>query len=227
MVNGIKENSEIYKLILTSKGFNTHMGKEIIRKVYEKEKMKPGSIFFMTVPEYEVDDIVVKSCKELGFTDMYLAKDFEDEESCAFPDVDAIFVTEGNTFEVADYLRKNHFDEYIKNMVKKGATYIGASAGAILAAGTFKEAENFDMNFIGMRDFSGLGLLPRNGELSDTVIPHYTYNQLQNYIKSMTEDETSSYKTIYNICNEEALVMECKRIGENVELVRKRRIRIE
>lgn len=43
----------------------------------------------------------------------------------------------------------------------------------------------------------------------------------------MTEDETSSYKTIYNICNEEALVMECKRIGENVELVRKRRIRIE
>ena len=53
--------SKTYKLILTSKGFNTLMGKDLIRRAYEKEKIKCESIFLITFPEYEVDEIVVKS----------------------------------------------------------------------------------------------------------------------------------------------------------------------
>lgn len=31
----------------------------------------------MTLPSYEVDDIIIKHCKEIGFTDIYKAGDYE------------------------------------------------------------------------------------------------------------------------------------------------------
>lgn len=226
MEKKLNSESKPYKLILTSRGLNTNMGKDIIRKVYDKEKIEYGSIFLMTVPGYEVDDIVVQNCKELGYKEVYVAKDFEQKTIEEMPEAEAIFVTEGNTFEVIEYIRKYHFDEYIKKMVEQGATYIGSSAGAILSGGSFKEAENFDSNFAGITDFTGLGIMPREGDLSDVVIPHYTYKQLRNYIGNMTDEEIHKYKTIYNVSNEEALIMDCKRVEGNVEMIKKRRIRV-
>lgn len=227
MEKRINSESKPYKLILTSKGLNTNQGKELVRKVYDEEEIEYGSIFLMTFPEYEVDEIVVRNCKELGYKEVYLAKDFEGKTIGEMPEVEAIFVTEGNTFEVMDYLRNNHFDEYIKKMVEHGVTYIGSSAGAMLAAGSFKEAINFDSNFVEMKDFTGFGLMPREGDLSDTVLPHYTYQQLQNYIGTLSDEEKSHYRMIHNISNEEALIMDCKRNTVNVEMLRKRRIRVE
>lgn len=218
--------SRPYKLILTSKGMNTNMGKDLVKKVYDEEKMEYGSIFLMTVPEYKVDDVVVQNCKELGYKEVYVAKDFEDKTIEEMPEVEAIFVTEGNTFEVIAYIREHHFDEYIKKMVEQGATYIGSSAGAILSCGSFKEAGNFDSNFVGINDFRGFGFMPREGGLSDVVIPHYTYKQLQSYIGTLTDEEINNYRNLHNISNEEALIMDCKRKAENVEVIKKRRIRV-
>lgn len=222
----IDSESKPYKLILTSRGLNTNIGKDIIREVYDKEKIDYGNIFLMTVPGYEVDEIIVRNCRELGYKEIYVAKDFEQKTLEEMPKVEAIFVTEGNTFEVIDYIRKYHFDKYIRKMVEQGATYIGSSAGAILSGGSFKEAENFDSNFAGIIDFTGLCLMPREGDLSDIVIPHYTYKQLQNYIGNMTDEEIHKYKTIYNVSNDEALILDCKRVAGNVEMIKKRRIRV-
>ena len=47
--------SNLYRLILTSRGLNTNKGTELIRCAYEKEKMEYGSIFLLTFPEYGVD----------------------------------------------------------------------------------------------------------------------------------------------------------------------------
>lgn len=63
--------SKTYKLILTSKGLNTRKGTILIRRAYEKEKIKYGSIFLITFPRYEVDEIVVRNCEELGFENIY------------------------------------------------------------------------------------------------------------------------------------------------------------
>ena len=105
--------SKTYKLILTSKGLNTRKGTILIRRAYEKEKIKYGSIFLITFPRYEVDEIVVRNCEELGFENIFLAKEFEGKSICEMPEVDVIYVTEGNTFEIIDYIRKNHFDTYL------------------------------------------------------------------------------------------------------------------
>lgn len=219
--------SKTYKLILISKGLNTRKGTILIRRAYEKEKIKYGSIFLITFPRYEVDEIVVRNCEELGFENIFLAKDFEGKSICEMPEVDVIYVTEGNTFEIIDYIRKNHFDTYLCNMVDNGATYIGSSAGAILASAWFKCALDFDSNFSGVYDFTGFNLLPREGNFSDTVIPHYTYKQIQNYIGSLPDEEVGKYRTIYNIANDEVLILECQRIGQDVHLLKKRRIREE
>lgn len=223
----INNESKPYKLILTSKGLNTKTGMELVKRVYQKEKICYGSIFLLTLPVYGVDKIIIDACKKLGFDNIYLAKDYQNKKIEEMPIVDAVFVTEGNTFEVAEYIRQNNFDKYIRNIIENGITYIGSSAGAILASASFEEAENFDSNFIKMTDFTGLKIMPENENVSDIVIPHYTYRELQNYINSMEEEQVVCYRTIYNVCNEEALVLDCKRVGNNVELIKKRRIRVE
>lgn len=216
-----------YKLILTSRGLNTTYGKLLIKNVFENEKIVPGSIFLMTLSEYGVDEKIVNACNELGFKEIYLAGDYEDKDISVIPKVDTVYTTEGNTFEVVDYARRYHFDNYIREMVLRGATYIGASAGAIYTSGSFREAENFDSNFLGMRDFRGLCLLPGTSDLSDTVIPHYTFKQLQYYLAGLSDEEKSRYSNIYNISNEEAFILDCERTGEKVELIKKKRIRME
>lgn len=219
--------SKTYKLILTSKGLNTLMGTDLIRRAYEKEKIKCESIFLMAFPEYEVDEIVVKNCKELGFQNIFLAKEYERKSIAEMPNVDTVYVTEGNTFEIIDYIRKNHFDIYIRNLVDSGATYIGSSAGAILASSRFDCALDFDLNFSGVCDFDGFNLLPREGKLADTVIPHYTFKQLQNYADSLSKEEVCKYQTIYNVANDEVLILDCRRIEQDVHLLKTRRIRVE
>lgn len=221
-----------YKLILTSRGLNTVFGKKLMKIVFTKEKLKPTSIFLMTLPSYGVDEITIKHCRGLGFNEIYMAGDFEGKASSEMPSVEYIFVTEGNTFEVVDYIRQNHFDEYIKKQViENKATYIGSSAGAIYAACSFKEAENFDSNFVGMTKYKGLMLMPHKDGVGMTVIPHYAFDQLKTYISNMDEIDKSRYSEILNVANEEALILDCKRTmmrsTEVVELVKMRSIRLE
>lgn len=113
--------SNLYRLILTSRGLNTNKGTELIRCAYEKEKMEYGSIFLLTFPEYGVDEIVKNNCEKMGFKNIFLAKEFEGKSIGSIPKTDAIYVTEGNTFEIVEYIRKNGFDEYIRNSVNCGA----------------------------------------------------------------------------------------------------------
>ena len=72
--------SKTYKLILTSKGLNTRKGTILIRRAYEKEKIKYGSIFLITFPRYEVDEIVVRNCEELGFENIFLVKSLRENQ---------------------------------------------------------------------------------------------------------------------------------------------------
>lgn len=220
--NMSNNSSEEYKIILTSRGLNTETGTRLVKTVFENEKIQYGSIFLMTLPEYEVDEIVKKNCMELGFTNIYLAKDYEGKAIPEMPHVDTIFVTEGQTFEVAAYLKRNNYDEYIRGIIEDGGTYIGASAGAILAASSFKETEKFESNYLRTSDYSALGILPRNGCKSDIIIPHHTEEQLKQYISTMTEDEIASYRRIYNVANDETLVMDCVKIGDTVKMLRKK-----
>lgn len=220
--------SSKYRLILTSRGLNTDFGTRLIDTVYEKKKMKKGKIFLVLLPYYDVDEIIENVCKDMGFTEVYLSENYKGMDISQMPKVDAVYVTEGNTFMVAKYCRDNGFDEYIRKMVLGGATYIGSSAGAIYAGNSFEEARNFDSNETNSFDYSGLKLLPGNEFKSDTVIPHYTFAQLQTYISEfMSSADIAKYMKIYNVSNEEALILDCVcDESGNRELINHSRIRV-
>ena len=41
---------------------------------------------------------------------------FEEKSISEMPNVNTVYVTEGKTFEIIDYIRKNHFDIYIRKL---------------------------------------------------------------------------------------------------------------
>lgn len=207
------------------------MGVSVLKKVIMEENLSfvDKRIFLLTFPEYEVDECIVQACIDLGFKleNVFKSADYESVNVDDMPDVDCLFCTEGNVFEVISYLRLHKFDIYAKKiMSKEGSIYIGASCGAYLAGADTQIAEHFDRNFARITNFEGLCLLPGNGNKSDTIIPHYTYKQLKSFEEKLSEEERNSYETIYNVSNEEALVMDIKKNAMVRQLIRRRKIRL-
>lgn len=232
-----KKNTHSYKLILTSKGLNTIMGEKIISKVMEKEHIsfEDKKIFLLTFPEYEVDDRIINACINLGFMEenIYKTSDYEGIPVNEMPDVDVLFCTEGNVFEIISYLRLQKFDVYAKKiMAKEGSLYIGSSAGACIAGGDVRIAEPFDHNFMHVTNYEGLELTPGEDDgKSDTIISHYTFKECKNYLSELSPQERAEYGEVYNeilnVANEEALVMDITKTYGKRDLTRKKRIRLE
>lgn len=197
-----KATGSAYRVILTSKGLNTVLGTALIEEALRLLKIVPSNeMILLVVPEdYSVQDLLVESCKSLGFREenIYLSGDFERLKGRM---VSVCYVTEGNTFEVLDYMRRRGLTDYVKDCVQKGGTYIGSSAGALIASKDIAPAADFDMNFVGMRNFEALDLLD-----GTVVIPHYTYDQLQRYLSMFGGKE--KYKSIKNVADDEVLLYE-------------------
>ena len=189
-----------YWAILTSRGLNTVLGTALIEEALRLLKIvSADETILLVVPEdYFVQELLVESCKKIGFREenIYLSKDFE---CLAGREVSVCYVSEGNTYEVLDYMRRKGLVDYVKDCVQKGGIYIGSSAGALIASKDISPAEDFDMNFCGMRDFEALDLLD-----GTVVIPHYTYRQLQRYL-SMFEGK-ENYRSIKNVADDEVLI---------------------
>lgn len=197
------------RILLNSKGLNTKVGcKQIKEKLQELDALDLSSktIYVVSFPEYEVDEIILDNCiSEMGFK----------KENIRFsewhmPDYDFapdfLYVTEGNTFEILDYMRKLGICEYIKHLAAKRDkfVYIGSSAGAAIAGSDILLARDFDSNFVGMIDYVALGLF--NG----AIIPHYTKQNLKQYICCTEKHILERYSIIYSVSNEEVLVLDTK-----------------
>lgn len=150
---------------------------------------------------YGVDDFIVKNCIEiLGFQpqNIFLSKDGIPEA-----DINYVYVTEGNVFQVLNYMKENELVDYIQKLIlNKGQTdYIGSSAGAMIAGKDIYFGLDFDKNNVGMTDFKALNLF------DGTIIPHYEEENLEMY-KSNTEEEIlNSYENIYCVNNENVFVL--------------------
>ncbi len=83
-------------------------------------------------------------------------------------DIDVIYVSGGNTFGTMKFIREADFDKVIVNYIRKGAIYIGGSAGAHIATADISHVAKYDKNTFGLTDFSGLGLY------DGILICHYT-----------------------------------------------------
>lgn len=77
-------------------------------------------------------------------------------------DKDIIYVQGGNTFYLLKHVRESGFDKVVKDLIDKGVIYIGVSAGSYIACPTIEMAnwKNQDKNLVGLRDLTGLNLVP-------------------------------------------------------------------
>lgn len=187
------------RLLLNSKGLNTKTGCLQIQEKIKNENMQDKTIFIVSYTPYGKDEIIVDNCvKILGFKEENIFLSVDGVPRDIIPDY--IYVTEGNTFEVLKYMRDNNLVDYIKQLMKNNnTTYIGSSAGAFIAGSDIMLAGDFDSNFVGMIDFTGLNLF------DGTIVPHFQSDQLENYIKNTEQHILNRYSKILSVSNEEVL----------------------
>lgn len=109
---------------------------------------------------------------------------------------DCVYISGGNTFQTLDRIRKSGADKIIVDYVKRGAVYIGGSAGAHIASANIEHLLTIDPNSGNITDYTALGLF--NGIL----FCHYT-----DKLKLLYEEtaEHSEYK-VYTLTDDESIV---------------------
>lgn len=192
------------RLILTSYGLTTVIGRELIRRKLKRDgNLEQRKIFLFHEPHYSVEKMLVEACVMLGFQRENVILSGQQSTKDDLTKMDYIYVTEGNTFEVLSLIRERNLVSVFREAFTNGATYIGASAGAMIAGSSIEEAKSFDLNFVRMTEYEGLGLF------DGIIIPHYTKSELERYVKNSPGIE-DKYSTILYVENDgvRELVME-------------------
>lgn len=194
------------KLILNSRGLNTLAGTRQIanglEQVFDEESLAEKKILVVIPPDYGVDNLIIESCQELGFAreNIIFSKDFKQDDGT----IDVVYISEGNTFEILDYMRKNDLVDYIrKQVLENDAVYIGSSAGALIAMSDIELALEFDRNFVGMTDFTGLQLLDKKC----TILPHYEPYEARRFFDNCEKSFVEKYEEFYSVGNNSWLVL--------------------
>ncbi len=157
------------KLLLTSQGLTT----EAIRnKFFEIVGKNPKEISLAFIPTAAYPDSnkpwvkqTKKDIHKTGITNIVNVdlKEYKEEKLYgALRQFDVIWVNGGNTFNLLYWVRKSGFDKVIKKLLKEGRTYVGLSAGSILACPTIEVAlwkGMDDPNVVKLNSFESLGLV--------------------------------------------------------------------
>lgn len=113
-------------------------------------------------------------------------------------DIDAVYISGGNTFATMKLIRDAGFDKAITDYVRKGVIYIGGSAGAHIACADISHVTCYDENSVGLTDLDGLGFY------SGILICHYSAERKEHL------DELSAHSKypVRPLTDEEVLVVE-------------------
>lgn len=124
--------------------------------------------------------------------------DYYHPENYTNLDIDAIYISGGNTFRHLDRLKKCGFDKAIINYVNSRVTYIGGSAGTHIVTKNIEHILQFDDNETGITDFNGLGLF------DGIVFCHYTDERRKYYEKALSEGK---YK-VYALTDNDSIIID-------------------
>lgn len=157
------------KLLLTSQGLTT---KTIKNKFFEIVGKNPKEISVAFIPTAAYPnankpwvrqakiEILKTGIKNIVDIDL---KDYKERELYeVLRQFDVIWVNGGNTFNLLYWVRKSGFDKVVKRLLKEGKTYVGLSAGSILACPTIEVAlwkGMDDSSVVKINSFEGLGLV--------------------------------------------------------------------
>lgn len=157
------------KVLLSSYGFTLNASRELLDAELKKDGDLSDKLIFLFFEPYDsIQEMIVKACQEIGFKAENILvsnRDAWPEDRC----VDYVFVGEGNTFESMRILRdKGLFERIRKACQEEGATYLGASAGAVIAGKNISCARVLDEEGVRLEDWEKEGL----GLIDGIVFPH-------------------------------------------------------
>ena len=189
------------KLILSSCDFRNEKSKKTIIDNLSKPIDQCKLLF---IPNEKATHEAIHSEKyflrmqEFGFTkDNIAVFDYYNEQQFINLDLDIIYISGGNTFATLKRIKDCGFDKEIIRYVRSGVLYIGASAGAHIAAQSVAHIAAFDPIPDGMTDFKGLGLF------DGIIFCHYTEEHKALYDKLKSEGK---YK-VFALRDEDSLVV--------------------
>jgi dipeptidase E len=160
-------------LLLTSDGFeNPRIAEQFVRLLSVPPDQ--ARVLFIPTASRSVEELpyVRASREELircgirpsHIEDLVLHHGYSDAELSSFH---AIYVCGGNTFYLLHTLREYGVDRLLRHMAQTGVTYVGVSAGSVIAGPDIGVAAPFDENDVGLANTMGLGFIP------EAISPHY------------------------------------------------------
>lgn len=148
------------KIILTSQGLCTQTGDRLIhRAISDMGDRENKKILLVDIKEYRITEKLKEACISMGFEKSNIFATSE-AEAGGFPDsFEYYYVTAGNTFEILKEIRIKKLAGLIKrSMLENNATYIGSSAGAMIAGIDVRLALDFDRDMENLDDYRALSL---------------------------------------------------------------------
>lgn len=189
------------KLILSSSDFGNSKSAQTI---YDNLSVPIEKCRVLYFPNEKATEVKIQSNK---YYERLMQFGFERENIIVFnyfapqmlnlSQVDAIYISDGNTFGTMKLLRSSSADKLIVELVKSGVVYIGGSAGAHIASANISHVAKYDIDTYGVTDFSGLGLF------DGILICHYSETRAMDY-KNLVEQ--LQYK-VTKLTDEESLVV--------------------
>lgn len=172
-------------MILLSNGVESEYGYVALKKALKKVDLSSKTLLILGTASTSLLESLRMNFIRVGFdkSNIYIA---ETEHLY----VDYIYVSAGQTFDVIRFV--NQFGiKRIRKMVRSGSTYIGASAGAMMAGSDLFLVTLFD-RVSGEENMGNLSSL----ELFDGIaVPHHSEKELEPYRKKYYK----RYKVIYAI----------------------------
>lgn len=173
------------KLILSSQDFRNPFSRQVILDNLPKP-LKQCRLLF--IPNEKTTGEKIRRGKyALRMEEFGLVREnvlvFDHEHPAVFLnlDVDAVYISGGNSFATLDRLRRSGFDREVIRLVQAGAVYIGGSAGAHIASRDLSHLTRYDPPPPEMTDFRGLGLFP------GILLCHFTSDRQAHFDQLLSE----------------------------------------
>lgn len=137
--------------------------------------------------------------------EMWVMGDLEKSRVVSPDSFSGIYIGGGNTPFLLKKLKETGMWEFLKEAIKKDIPIMGGSAGAIIFAKSIIPALYHDMNWVELKNFSGMDVL-KGKEISCHYIPEW-----ENDVKSMIKKE--NFGELIALSNKNGLYVNGKQVS--------------
>ena len=182
-------------IVLTSCGIRNNDFKNKFYSIVDKQELNNKKVLYITTAsdgekgDKSWMDKEYKTILDLGINEDNITE-YKIGNNIDIMAYDIIYMMGGNTFYLLDMIRKNNFDNEIRDFINAGKIYIGSSAGSEILGNSIDMAIGYDDNNVNMTDFTGLKII------DGLIIPHC--NKKTDFINNLKDKTNRKLYLLYD-----------------------------